>query len=136
MPQEDRTSAGSAAAAVLAFVSVAPAVMLFTAAVLRLLQPVQHEPAATANAVVRFFGALSRPSLGAIVVLGPLFAFFVAVMDQRGRWKNDSPWRTDIEALGQACGRVLRRPFAVLSAIALLSSVLILAFIIGHAIAG
>ncbi len=52
----------------IALILVLPALVFLAAATGRLLQPVQHQPAATAEAIFRGFAALPRP-LGFMILL-------------------------------------------------------------------
>lgn len=119
-----------------ALLLVLPAVVFLLAALLRMLQPVQHQPAATAAAVMAVFAGTPRPVLRVLLLLCPLVALIVAAADQRRRWSDDPAWREDVWALAGACGRVLRRPLAVATVLALLASAGWLALVVMHAITG
>jgi len=111
---------------------------IFLAALfLRALQPIQHEPAATADAIARWFGGFSVPLRVAAFVACPVVAFLLAAADQWRRLAGDPAWRADLGDLAHAAWRTLfRHPLAILSALALLASALILALLVGHAIVG
>jgi len=134
MVRSGAARAGDALAALLPLALVLPAVVFFLAAAFRLMQPVQHQPAATAVVIVSVYAALPRPVLGVLLLVCPLLAFAVAAADQWRRWRHDVSWRSDVQLLAVACGRVLRRPLPVAGALALLASAAWLALVVMHAI--
>jgi hypothetical protein len=117
---------------------VLPALVFLAAATLRLLQPVQHQPAATAEAIVRGFAKLFKPVGMRLVVflMAPLLAFALAAYDQWLRWRRDETWRVAALALAAAFGRVVGGPLAVVGALALLGSALWLTLLVVHGIFG
>jgi len=115
---------------------VLPPLVLLIALFLRVAQPIQYEPAATAHAFVQFFGGLPRWLMFALLIVGPIAALALAGTDQWHRWQHDPAWRSDVTMLAEASHRILRRPRAVMTALALLGSALWLALVVMHAIAG
>lgn len=113
-----------------------PPLVFLAALFLRAVQPVQHEPAATAYAVLGVFHGLPRAALVGLLVVAPVAALLLAAGDQWWRWRHDAAWRTDVALLAVACLRLFRSPLAVLSALALLGSALWLVLLVDHLIAG
>ncbi len=137
MRHERPETAERPAIALASFMLVIPMGMFLTALFLRALQPIQHEPAATADAIARWFGGFSAPVRVAAFVACPVVAFVLAAADQWRRLAGDPAWRANLGDLAGAAERtLLRHPLAILSALALLASALILALLIGHAIIG
>jgi hypothetical protein len=132
----DHRAAVHPAVAPTALVLVLPAAIFFAAAALRLLQPVQHQPAATADALFRLFAELPRGVKLTVMLLAPAAGFVLAAMDQYLRWRRDPSWRSAVLGLAAACGPVIVRPLAVMSALALLGAAGWFAFVVVHAIAG
>ena len=135
MRQVDRAVVHPAVAPT-ALALVLPAVIFVAAAMLRLLQPVQHQPAATADALFRLFAGAPRGVKLAVVLLGPAAGFVLAALDQYLRWRRDPSWRSAVLGLAAACRLVIARPLAVLSALALLAAAGWLAFVVVHLILG
>ncbi len=136
MNRRNPASIVNPAVAPIALVLILPALVFLAAATGRLLQPVQHQPAATAEAIFRGFAALPKPLGFMILLIGPLCAFVLAAVDQWLRWRRDERWRAAVLALAAACGRVAARPLAVMSAAALLGGALWLALVVVHVIIG
>ena len=123
-------------AAVAAVMLVAPAVVFFTAAIGRSLQPVQHEPARTLEAIVEAFAALP-PAIGfALVVVAPLAAFALSVLVLVRTVHSDERLAGDLRAAGLALELIVRRPTFVIAVVVLVASVAIVAFLAVHAIVG
>jgi len=124
------------AMAPLALLLVVPAAVFFAAAALRLLQPVQHLPAAAADAYFQLFVRMPRDAKLVVLVLAPALSLLLAGVDQLVLWRRDSAWRSAVLGLAAACRPVIVRPFAVMSALALLAAAIWFTFIVVHAIAG
>jgi hypothetical protein len=120
----------------LSLILVVPAAVFFAAAALRLLQPVQHLPAAAADAYFQLFVRMPRDAKLVVLVLAPALSLLIAGLDQCLRWRRDPAWRSAVLGLAAACRPVIVRPFAVMSALALLVAAIWFAFIVTHAIAG
>jgi hypothetical protein len=135
MPRR-RGAAVHPAVAPLSLVLVLPAAGFFAAAALRLLQPVQHMPAAAADVYLHVFARMPRDAKLGVLVAAPALSLVLAVVDQRLRWRRDAAWRSAVLGLAAACRPVIVRPFAVMSALALLAAAVWFAFILMHAIAG
>ncbi len=120
----------------LALVLVLPAAALYVTSLLRDAQPIQHQPAAVADVIFTALASLPRPFDIVIYLVCPLLAGILAASDQLEWWARDAAWRSAVTALVGAGKRALGRPLAVLSALALLSSVLWLTFVIVHAFTG
>ena len=134
--EPQRGTAVHPAVAPLSLILVLPAAVFFAAAALRLLQPVQHMPAAAADAYFHVFARMPREAKLGVLVLAPALSLILAVVDQCLRWRRDAAWRSAVLGLAAACRPVIVRPFAVMSALALLAAALWCAFVVMHAIAG
>lgn len=119
----------------LACLLVAPAAFFFLAALGRTLQPVNHEPARTLDAVVTWFGSLPGPELGVVLLVLPVVGLGLAVWQLRAAWA-DSAARADLVGLGEAVGRVFRRPALLLSLLVIGFVGLYLSALAVHAVAG
>jgi hypothetical protein len=115
---------------------VLPAAVFFAAAIGRSLQPVEHEPARTLEAIVEAFAAMP-PALGiALVVVAPLVALCLAAFVVARTFDADERLRGDLRAAGIALMPIVRRPTLVVAAVVLVGSLAILAFLALHAVAG
>jgi len=119
-----------------ALVLVLPAALFFAAAALRQLQPVQHQPAAAADAYFRLVVHIPRGMRPAVLLLGPAAGFVLGGVDQYLRWRRDPAWRSAVLGLAAACRPVITRPLAVISALALVAAAVWLVFVFVHAMAG
>ncbi len=127
---------GRRLASLVAVVLVSPAAVFFAAANGRSLQPVEHEPARTLEAIVEAFAALP-PALGfALVVVAPLVALGLAAFAVGRTFRTDERLRDDLRAAGLAVRPILRRPTFVVSLVVLAGSFAILAFLAVHAVVG
>jgi hypothetical protein len=134
--RQERGAVVHPAVAPTALVLVLPAAIFFMAAALRQLQPVQHQPAAAADAYFRLFVQMSRSVKLAVLLLGPAAALVLAGIDQYLRWRRDPSWRSAVLGVAAACRPLIVRPLAIMSALALLVAAVWLAFVVVHAIAG
>jgi hypothetical protein len=122
------------ASAIAALVLVLPALVLLASAAVRGLQPAQHEPARTASAIFEWFAALHAPQL--VLVVGPLLALGLGALAVGRLLADDGALREDLGVLIDVGGRLLRRPAFVIGVFAVVGSLAVLAFAVGHAIAG
>ncbi len=123
-------------AALGALALVLPAVVFFAAAIGRSLQPVQHEPARTLEAIFQAFVALP-PAVGvALVALAPLVALGLALFALVRTFRSDERLRDDLRVAGHALAPIVARPTFVISVAVVVASAAILAFLAVHAIVG
>jgi MFS family permease len=122
--------------AVAALVAATPAAIFFAAAIGRQLQPTEHQPARTLEAIFEAFANLSPMVLAALVVAGPLLALGIGGYLVVAEWRSDPNLRTDTAAFAVAGGRLLRRPAFVIGLVVAVVAALMTAFLVVHAIAG
>ena len=121
---------------ILAVLLVLPAVTFLAAALVRSLQPVQYQPARAAQAVFDAFAALPATAVWLLLALAPLLALGLAVLAAWRRLRDDPSARADVSAFADGWRRILHQPAIVVSALALVASVTVLAFAAVHAVAG
>ncbi len=122
--------------ALLAVACVVPGTLFFMAAVGRLLQPVEHQPARTLEAIFEAYVGLPAGILAALVVVGPLVALVLGLYLVTAEWRTDPTLRQDAGVLATAAVRLVRRPaFAVGAAVSLVAGLVTIVLMV-HAIAG
>jgi hypothetical protein len=119
-----------------AVILVAPAAVFFFSAIGRTLQPTNHEPARTLDAIVTWFGALPAGALVAVLVLLPFIGLLLAASFVWRTWITDDGTRVDTLAFAHAAARIVRRLPFVIAILVLAFGVLYFAAITVHAIAG
>jgi hypothetical protein len=129
-------SARRTSIAAVAVVLVAPAAAFFLSAVGRSLQPTNHEPSRTLDAIVTWFGALPDAAVVAFLVVLPFVGLVLAAGFLWRTWTADAGVRADTLAFAEAAARVARRIPIVLAALVVLFGVLYFFVITVHAIAG
>ena len=122
------------ASALLAILLVLPSLVLLSAALVRGLQPVGHQPADAASAIVEWFASLHAGEL--ILFVGPAVALVLAVAALWRRLRDDAELRADLRLFGEVGGRLLRRPVLIAGAIAAAGSLGVLVFFVDHWFAG
>ncbi len=122
------------AAAFAATLLVLPALVLLASAVVRLVQPVQYQPAHAADAIFNWFASIKAGPV--VLVLGPLLALVLGLVALWRRLADDGELRTDVGTFLAVSGRLLRRPALVAGVFAVLGSLAVLAFVVDHSIAG
>lgn len=122
------------AAAFAATLLVLPALVLLTSAAVRLVQPVQYEPAHTADAIVNWIATIHAGPV--VLVVGPLLALGLGLIALWRRLAGDGELRNDLDTFFAVSGRLLRRPALVAGIFAVLGSLAVLVFVVDHAIAG
>jgi hypothetical protein len=133
IPMRTRTPA---LVSTLAVLLVLPAVTLLTAALVRMMQPPGRQPGQIAQTVFDAFSALSPTAFWLVLVPLPLVALVLAAVAAWRRLRDDRAAREDVEAFAEGWRRILHQPALVAAALAFLASIAVLAFAIGHAIAG
>ncbi|HYM84052.1 MAG TPA: hypothetical protein VEY67_07880 [Candidatus Dormibacteraeota bacterium] len=120
----------------LALLLVLPAVTFLAAAMVRVMQPTQYQPAHAAQQVFDAFSAL--PAGSGLVLLGalPLVALGLSALVAWQRLRADATAREDVAAFVAGVRRILHQPALVVAALAFVASAAVLAFAIDHAIAG
>ncbi len=122
------------AAAFAAMLLVLPALVLLASAAVRGLQPSQFEPARSADAIFNWFATLHAG--GVVLVVGPILALVLGLLALWRRLVDDGNLRKDVGTFVAVSGRLLRRPALVVGVVAVLGSLVVLAFVVDHAIAG
>jgi len=133
----DRSNGRSGtAAAVGSAILVTPAVVFFGAAIARLLQPPDREPAHLAGVVFDWFVALPQYAVALVLVAAPAAAFVLGGLVLWRSLADDEALRDDVRAFGHAGLCMLRRPAEWLSALVVLAAAGILLVLVWHAIVG
>ncbi len=122
------------AAAFAATLLVLPALVLLASAVVRLMQPVQYQPAHAADAIFNWFASINAGPVA--LVFGPLLALVLGLVALWRRLADDRELQTDVGTFFAVSGRLLRRPALVAGVFAVLGSLAVLIFVVDHAIAG
>ncbi len=123
-------------AAVGSVLLVAPAVVFFGAAIGRLLQPPNREPAHLAGVVFDWFVSLPQYAAALVLLAAPSTALVLGGLVLWRSLADDDALREDVRTLGRVSIRILRRPAAWLSALVVLASAGILVIVGWHAIVG
>jgi hypothetical protein len=121
-------------AAFAATLLVLPAVIVLASSVIRLMQPVQYQPAHAADAIVTWFVSINAGPM--VLVVAPILALLLGLLVVWRRLSSDPDLRADARLLVGVSGRLLRRPAVVAGALATVASLAVLVFVIDHAIAG
>ncbi len=122
--------------AALTVLLVAPAAVFFLSAVGRSLQPANHEPSRTLDAIVTWFGALPVPAVEIVLVVLPFVGLVLAAGFMWRTWSGDEATRADVAALVQAGARVARRPALVITGVVVAFGVLYFVALTVHSVAG
>ncbi len=122
------------AAAFAATLLVLPAVVLLASAMIRLMQPVQLEPAHAADVIFSWFVSMNAGPL--VLGVAPVLALVLGVFAIWRRLSSDQDLRADSRLFVDVSVRLLRRPAVVAGALATVASLAVLVFAIDHAIAG
>ncbi len=122
------------AAAFLAALLVLPALVLLASSVVRLVQPVQYQPARAADVILTWFVSLNAGPL--VLGVAPVLALTVGMLVVWRRLSSDADLRKDVGVFLAVSGRLLRRPALVAGVFAVLVSAAVLAFVVDHAVAG
>src|SRR5487761_2099671 len=122
------------AAAFAATLLVLPALVLLASAAVRLMQPVQYQPARAADTIFNWFASIKAGPV--VLVLGPLLALVLGLVALWRRLADDGELRTDVGTFLAVSGRLLRRPALVAGVFAVLGSLAVLTFVLDHSIAG
>ena len=130
------TAARRRSIAAVAVALIAPAAAFFLSAIGRSLQPTNHEPSRTLDAIVTWFGTLPDAAIALVLVVLPLVGFFLAAGYLWRTWIADPAIRADTVTLVHAAGRVARHISVVFAALVVLFGLLYFAAITIHAVAG
>ena len=122
------------AAAFAATLLVLPAVVLLASAMIRLMQPVQYQPAHAADVIFTWFVSINAGLL--VLGVAPVLALALGVLVVWRRLSSDPDLRADARLFVDVSVRLLRRPAVVAGALATLAALAVLVFAIDHAIAG
>jgi hypothetical protein len=136
-PQEEHAMTSrrvETTAALAATLLVLPAVVLLASAAVRLMQPVQYQPAHAADVIFNWFATLHAGPL--VLGVGPIIALALGLLALWRRLADDADLRTDVGTFLAVSGKLLRRPALVAGAFAVLASLAVLTFAVAHAIAG
>jgi Mn2+/Fe2+ NRAMP family transporter len=118
---------GILAAGELAFIS--PAVLFFASLVVRSLQPVQYEPARTAQQIVDWYAVRPRVGLDLLLVALPFIVLVAGCVLVARAWKQDAGMR---HSAGQVLSAVRAHLAVLLIAIATVAAGSILAVVAVH----
>ena len=122
------------AAALAAALLVLPALVLLASAAVRLMQPLQYQPAGAADTIFNWLVSLHAGAF--VLVAGPVLALVLGLLALWRRLAGDPDLRTDVGTFLAVSGRLLQRPALVAGAFAVLGSLAVLVFVADHAIAG
>lgn len=122
--------------ALVALACALPGALFFAAAVGRLLQPTEHQPARTLEAIYEAFAGLPPVVLAGLVVAGPLVALVIGLYLIVAEWRVDPALRSDTRALAALVGRLLRRPAFVIGIVVAAAAFFMTLALAVHAIAG
>jgi len=111
---------------------VFPAALFMTAAIVRSLQPIEYEPARTAQRIFDWFGARPHMSLWVLLIALPLAVVIGGCVSLVRSWSYDSQLR---EAARQTVAAVRAHLATLLVAVATLTAGGILAFLVLHLLA-
>lgn len=121
------------AAAFAATLLVLPALVLLASAAVRLMQPVQYQPAHAANAIFNWFATLHAGPL--VLVVAPIIALVLGLLALWRRLADDGDLRKAVGTFLGVSGSLLRRPALVAGVLAVVGSLAVLVFVVDHAIA-
>lgn len=124
------------ATSLLAVLLVLPAVTFLTSAMVRLMQPTQYQPAHAAQVIFDAFVALPGGLSYLLLWLAPVAALVLSALVAWRRLASDAAARDDVGALVAGLRRIAHQPALIAAALAFVASAGVLAFAIGHAIAG
>ncbi len=113
---------------------VLPAFVLLASAAVRLMQPVQYQPARAADTIFNWFASLHADSF--VFVAGPSLALALGLLVLWRRVGGDADLRTDVGTFLAVSGRLVRRPALVAGMFAVVGSLAVLLVVADHAIAG
>jgi hypothetical protein len=122
------------AAAFAATLLVLPALIVLASSAIRLMQPVQYQPAHAADVVFTWFVSLDAGPL--VLLVAPILALVLGLLVVWRRMSSDPDLRADARLLIGVSGRFIRRPVVVAGALATVASLAVLVVVIDHAIAG
>lgn len=109
-----------------------PAALFMTAAIVRSLQPIEYEPARTAQRIFDWYGARPHVSLWVLLIALPLAVVISGCVSLVRSWSSESQLR---EAVRQTIAAVRANLATLLMAAATLTAGAILAFIALHLLA-
>ncbi|HUJ50034.1 MAG TPA: hypothetical protein VLW25_07530 [Bryobacteraceae bacterium] len=112
---------------------VFPAALFMTAAIARSLQPIEYEPARTAQRIFDWYGARPHISLWVLLIALPLAVVVSGCVSLVHSWSEESQLR---EAARQTIAAVRAHLATLLVAVATLTAGGILAFIVLHLLTG
>lgn len=122
--------------AVVAVACVVPAAIFFAAVIGRSLQPIEHEPARTLDAIVAWFSSLGDPGVLVLLMALPAIGMVLGAGLVVSALREDVALPQDLVALGTAAITVLRRPAFILGLVTVLFGLGFFAVMAVHAIAG
>lgn len=108
---------------------IVPAALFMAALFVRNLQPLQYEPARTAEAIVMWYAARPHTGLWVLLIALPLAVLITGSMVLWNRWTNESELR---QALRNSAAMPARHIPTLLVAVATLTAAGILAIVTVH----
>lgn len=108
---------------------IVPATLFMAALFLRSIQPVQFEPAYTAQRIVDWYAARTHLGLWVFLIALPLAVLLIGAVTLVRAWRSNAAFR----AAAAVCAQAIRRHFAVLVvALATATSAGILCIVVMH----
>jgi hypothetical protein len=133
IPMRSRTLT---ATSLLAVLLVVPSLTFLAAAMVRLMQPTQYQPAHAAQVIFDAFVALPAGWSYVLLWFAPVVALALSGLVVWRRLTSDASTRADVSAFVEGLRRLARQPALVVAAVAFLGSAGVLLFAVGHLIAG
>jgi hypothetical protein len=120
----------------LAVALLAPGALFLVSIVGRSLQPVEHEPSRTFNAITNGFLALPPTIAIGLIIVAPLVAMALAAMVVWRTVATDPALSQDLGRLADAAMPLLRRPTLLVAVAILVVAAGLMGVLIVHALAG
>lgn len=133
IPMRSRTLS---ATSLLAVLLVLPSLTFLAAAMVRLMQPTQYQPAHAAQVIFDAFVGLPQGSGWVLLGLAPVGALVLAAVVAWRRLASDEAARSDVGAFVEGLRRIAHQPALIAAAFAFVGSAGVLIFAIGHWFAG
>jgi hypothetical protein len=124
------------ATSLLAVLLVLPALTFLASAMVRLMQPTQHQPAHAAQVIFDAFTTLPAGWFYVLLWFAPVGALILSAVVVWRRLGSDAAARADVGALAQGLRRIAHQPALIAAAIAFVGSAGVLLFAVGHWITG
>ncbi len=133
IPMRSRTLA---ATSLLAVLLVLPAITFLSAAMVRLMQPTQHQPAHAAQVIFDAFATLPAGWSYVLLWFAPVGALALSAVVVGRRLRTDPAARADAGAFAQGLRRLAHQPALIVASLAFVGSAGVPLFAVGHWITG